>query len=140
MEDKYDKFHVGIHVFVIKDNKLLLGKRKNVYGAGSWGLPGGHLEQKEKMKDAAKRELLEETGLTAKSFDFICLVNDNREDEHYIQVGFIAKDIKGKPTIREPERCEEWKWFELNCLPEEMFVGAKGIIKCFQENSYFIDK
>jgi len=44
MKDKYEKFHIGINVFVVRDKKLLLGKRKNVYGAGTWGLPGGHLE------------------------------------------------------------------------------------------------
>jgi len=60
MEDIYHKFHVGINIFVIKNDKILLGKRKGIFGAGTWGLPGGHLEPDESMKDAARRELLEE--------------------------------------------------------------------------------
>jgi len=140
MEDKYDQFHVGIHVFAIRDDKLLLGKRKNVYGAGSWGLPGGHLEQKEKMQDTAKRELFEETGLVANDFEFICLVNDNREDQHYVQVGFMAKDAEGEPILKEPDKCEEWKWFDLDNLPQEIFIGAKDIIKAFQNGLNFVDK
>ncbi len=48
-------FPVGVNVFVIKDGKLLLGKRKNISGDGEWGLPGGHLEKNEKMEDGATR-------------------------------------------------------------------------------------
>ena len=54
---------IGCEIFVIKEHKLLFGKRKNTYGEDSWGLPGGHLEYGEKLADAAKRELEEETGI-----------------------------------------------------------------------------
>lgn len=137
---QYEKFHVGANVFVVKDGKLLLGKRKNVYGAGSWGLPGGHLEYKESMKVAAKRELKEETGLSATDFEFVNLVNDTRHDEHYLQVGFLAKDVdSGEPVLKEPERCEEWKWFDLNDLPEPIFVSHKKQIESFKNKKYFSD-
>lgn len=68
MSSEYESFKIGVNIFVIKDEKLLLGKRKNVYGDGSWALPGGHLEHGEEIKHAGKRELFEETNLTAKSF------------------------------------------------------------------------
>lgn len=136
---EYEKFHVGTHVFVFKNNKLLLGKRKNVYGAGSWGLPGGHLESGEKIGDRAKKELLEEINLKAERFEFVCLVNDNREDQHYIQIGFLAKDIKGEVVLNEPDRCEEWKWFDVNDLPKNIFASAKDIIQAFIKKSSFID-
>ncbi len=35
---------VGIAVLVINDNRVLLGKRKNAHGSGTWAFPGGHLE------------------------------------------------------------------------------------------------
>jgi len=138
---EYVKFNVGTNVFVLRGNKLLLGKRKNVYGAGSWGLPGGHLEYKEDMKQAAQRELKEETGLEAVSFEFVNLVNDTRQDEHYLQVGFLAKDVASdaEPKLMEPDRCEEWKWFGLDNLPENIFVGHIEQIKAFKENNNFVD-
>lgn len=139
MQDEYQKFYVGINAFVVKNNRLLLGKRKNIYGAGTWGLPGGHLEPGEKMKDAAARELEEETGLQAKSFDFINLVNYRRGDEHRLQIGFVTRDTNDEPITKEPDRCEEWKWFELNNLPENIFPPHAKQIEIFLKDIKFSD-
>ena len=46
-------FPIGINVIVVRDKKILLGKRKNSYGEGTWALPGGHLEEGEGMEEAA---------------------------------------------------------------------------------------
>jgi len=141
MKDKYEKFHIGINIFVVRNKKLLLGKRKNVYGAETWGLPGGHLEYGEGMRKAAARELGEETGLKAREFKFAGLINDVRKDEHYLQIGFLAKDTGDKePILNEPERCYEWKWFNLGNLPQEIFPGHIKQIQLFKNGSYFSDK
>jgi len=58
---------VGVGIIVIKDNKVLLGKRKNSHGEGSWCFPGGHLEFNESLENCAKREVLEETGIEIKN-------------------------------------------------------------------------
>lgn len=141
MNIKYQKFHVGVNVLVVRDNQILLGKRKNVYGAGTWGLPGGHLEEWESMKEAASRELFEETGLKANNFEFINLVNDiEGNKEHYLQIGFITKDCNGEPDLKEPDRCEEWRWFKINSLPDKLFSGHNKQIKLFLKNLKFGDK
>ena len=107
--DDHQTFYVGINIFVISKEKLLLGKRKGAYGSKSWGLPGGHLEHKESMDQNAARELMEETGMRAERFDFVNLVNDrHHSDRHYIQLGFRAVNVKGEPTVKEPSRCYEW--------------------------------
>ena len=139
MQDIYQTFHIGVNVFVIKDDKLLLGKRKNIYGAGTWGLPGGHLETGEAMKGAASRELMEETGLTADSFEFSNMVNDKNGDQHYIQAGFVAQNVNGEPSLKEPDRCEEWKWFNISGLPKEIFPPHIKQIENFINKVNFID-
>lgn len=134
-------FSVGINVFVIRDGRILLGLRRNVAGEGTWGLPGGHLEFGERMVAAAARELAEETGLHASSFQFVNLVNNLPEERaHYLQVGFIAEGVAGNPTLREPERCVEWTWFPLDQLPENIFFAHVDQIRCFLNNrARFVD-
>lgn len=122
---KKKEIKVGANIFVIQDEKLLLGKRKNVAGEGQWGLPGGHLEYKEGLKSAATRELKEETNLEAEELVFVNLVNDPQESEHYIQIGFLAGEVNGELKNMEPEKCSEWKWFEIESLPDNIFYGHR---------------
>jgi len=140
--DNYDTFYVGANVLAVRDGKLLLGKRRNVFGDGTWALPGGHLESGESMVAAAARELEEETGLTADSYEFVSLVNNPRKErgKHYIQLGFRAEGIKGEPELREPDRCYEWKWFDLDNLPQPIFSGHDKLIKLLKDKeAYFSD-
>lgn len=54
----------GVSACVWRDGKVLLAQRGKL-PAGIWALPGGHVEPGELAVDAARRELLEETGLEA---------------------------------------------------------------------------
>ena len=54
---------VGVGVVIVRDGKVLLGLRRGSHGAGSWALPGGHLEWGESVESCARREVKEETGL-----------------------------------------------------------------------------
>ncbi|MFA6522045.1 MAG: NUDIX domain-containing protein [Patescibacteria group bacterium] len=138
MPSEYPKFPVGVNAFVVRDGKLLLGKRKNVYGAGTWALPGGHLESGESMIFAVGRELREETGLIANEFTFVSLVNDHRDGElQYMQVGFFVKDAMGDPKVCEPDRCDGWQWFSIDDLPNDLFVAHKKLIQNFFDGRHF---
>ena len=61
---------IGVAVIVVRDGKVLLGKRKNAHGEGRWGFPGGHLEFMETVEACAAREVLEETGLGVSNIEF----------------------------------------------------------------------
>jgi 8-oxo-dGTP diphosphatase len=125
---------VGCIVIIIKNGKLLLGKRKNVYGDGSWGLPGGHLEYGEKLVEAAKRELKEEIGVEAAGLEFAGIIDDIRPHQHYLQVTFRLKEAPEEVKNIEPERCEEWRYFDLDNLPENIFEGHIEAIRMYGTN------
>jgi 8-oxo-dGTP pyrophosphatase MutT (NUDIX family) len=66
------KVGAGIGVLVLKNEKVLLGKRHDeaekasseLHGEGTWTMPGGKLHFQESFEEGAKRELEEETGIT----------------------------------------------------------------------------
>lgn len=133
-------FPVGVNVLVIRDGKILLGKRKSSYHDGEWGVPGGHLEEGERMLECAERELMEETGLKATKFKFVIADNDPRQDKfHYVHFGFLAEDAEGEVSLMEPDRCYEWDWFPLDALPEPLFVGHKNFIHGYIRGDLFLD-
>lgn len=121
---------IGIGVIVIKDEKILLGKRKNSHGAGDWSFPGGHLEFKESWQDCAKREVLEETGITIKNIKFATATNDifEKENKHYVTIFMKAEYDSGQLQIMEPDKCDEWNWFDWQQLPGPLFVPIQNLL------------
>jgi 8-oxo-dGTP diphosphatase len=122
---------IGVGVIVKKDNRVLMGKRKNSHGEGSWQFPGGHLEFRETPEDCARRELLEETGLVTNNFEKGKFTNSifDKEDKHYITLFITTNWEEGEPEIKEPEKCEGWEWFEWENLPKPLFLPIENLLK-----------
>lgn len=122
---------VGVGVIIVRGNKVLLGKRKNAHGAGTWNFPGGHLEWAETVEGCAKREVKEETGLTINAIKIGPYTNDfsRKENNHYITLFAIAISQKGTPKVMEPEKCEGWEWFEWDKLPIPLFLPIENLLK-----------
>jgi len=122
---------VGVGVIIIKDNKVLLGKRKGSHGEGSWCFPGGHLEFNESLENCSKREVLEETGIKIKNIRFETITNDifKEEGKHYITIFMLCEHDSGEVKVMEPEKCEKWDWFEWNNFPEPLFTPIQNLLK-----------
>lgn len=132
-----EKIYIGCEIFVIKDDQLLLGKRKNCYGGGSWGLPGGHLEIGEKLIDAAQRELKEELNIENSQPTLKTITDDTSGDKHYVHITFSLNNFVGKYQLMESEKCEEWRFFPLNNLPDSLFVAHRRILETFKEDKLY---
>lgn len=121
---------VGLATIVIKDNKILLGKRKSKHGQGTWGFPGGHLEFNESLEDCARRETMEETGLSLGDVSYWALNNSHFTDEHkhYITIYMKTEYIGGEPEVKEKDKCERWEWFDWDDLPSPLFLPIVDLI------------
>lgn len=127
---------IGIGVFVFKNGKFLMGRRRNAHGDGTWSIPGGHLEFGETFEDTAKREVLEETGLAIKNVRFGAVTNDYFRDEgrHYVTVWVLSDWESGKEHITEPDKYVDMEWRDFDTLPEPLFLPWQQLL-----SSQFID-
>ena len=127
----YKRPLVGVAVIVIKDNRVLLGKRKNAHGSGTWAFPGGHLEYDESIEECAGREVFEETGIQIENVRRGPYTNDIFADEgkHYVTL-FVTADYKsGEPVVKEPHKCEKWAWCRWPPDVHPCFLPIKNLLK-----------
>ncbi|MFO7966829.1 MAG: NUDIX hydrolase [Archaeoglobaceae archaeon] len=122
---------VGVGVIIRNDNQVLLGRRKNTHGEGTWSFPGGHLEFNEEIEDCARREVWEEVGISIKNIKHAAFTNDifHQEEEHYITLFVLCDYDSGEVRVKEPHKCEEWKWFDWNALPRPLFLPIQNLLK-----------
>lgn len=112
---------VGVGVIVIRDGLVLLGQRIGSHGAGTWALPGGHLEFGEGVDECAAREVREETGLEIEACSAGPYSSDLFEGKHYVTLFVVARSRAGEPRILEPTKCAEWRWVRWSALPTPLF-------------------
>lgn len=105
---------------IIKDGKVLLGRRTIEPAKGKWNVPGGFLEFGEDPKEAAKREALEETGLVVEIGDVLGIFMDvyGPSKESTLNIAYIASVIGGQEKT--DDDLKELCWFSPDELPEEM--------------------
>lgn len=103
---------VGVGVIVTRDRRLLVGERVGSHGAGTWALPGGHLEYGETPESCARREVLEETGLTLGALTPVSFTSDvfEKEQRHYVTLFVQAEAAAGEARVMEPDKCRRWVW------------------------------
>jgi 8-oxo-dGTP diphosphatase len=130
---------IGTGLMILKKNQVLLGLRKNSMGAGEWTFPGGHLENFESIKDCVEREAMEECGVEVKNARFQCVANIRKYQKHYVMVGFISDWKRGEPKLLEPDKFEEWQWFDLNKLPKRLFGGTGYILQSYKKKQIYFE-
>jgi 8-oxo-dGTP diphosphatase len=122
--------------------EVLLIRRGKAPNFGKWSLPGGAQELGETAETAARRELLEETGLEvgelllAANVDSIHRDSDNRVQYHYTIIDFAALWHAGEPAAGGD--ASEIAWAGFDCLGEfelwseahRVIAIARGLLGC----------
>jgi 8-oxo-dGTP pyrophosphatase MutT (NUDIX family) len=119
-----EKLETRAAVFIImrnSDGEVLLQQRANTgYLDGYYDFAcSGHVDKGESIHETAIRELFEEVGVKAQPEDLkLVHINQNFIDTPYINFTFILDTWQGIPTICEPEKCSDLKFFATDNLPK----------------------
>lgn len=136
----------GVGVMLLKEGRVLLGKRwedpekaySELKGGGAWTMPGGKLDFQESFEEAARREVKEETGIDLRTFKVICVNNEIIENAHFVTIGLFSDDFEGEPKVMEPDEIIEWRWFDLDNLPEKVYFPSKKILENYKQGKFYI--
>lgn len=135
----------GLGVMILDKNKILLGLRNDdaekadseLHGEGTWTMPGGKLEWGETFEEGAIREVKEETDLDVSEIEVLCVQNDMNEFAHFVTIGMIATKWSGTPKIMEPDEIVKWEWFDLDNLPQKIFMPSAKCIERYRDGRFY---
>jgi ADP-ribose pyrophosphatase YjhB (NUDIX family) len=126
---------VGCGAAVVADGRLLLVKRRSPPEAGRWNLPGGKVDFLERLEDAVRREILEETGLSIRLVRMLQVTQMLGEDalgqngEHWVSPVWLAEVEAGEARNCEPAKAEAVAWFPLAAPPDPLAQAAREAIE-----------
>jgi ADP-ribose pyrophosphatase YjhB (NUDIX family) len=109
---------VGVAVIVQNGKRVLLGQRNGSY-AGKWCIPCGYVEWEEDIRDAARREFLEETGLSIRLGDVVAVhSNFHNPRLHTVGIWYRGEVIGGR--LSASDDLARVQYFELENLPDNL--------------------
>ncbi|PZF75629.1 NUDIX hydrolase [Aestuariivirga litoralis] len=104
---------LGVSAAVWRDGRVLLVERAKP-PRGMWAFPGGHVEPGETLQEAAARELMEETGMTATFNGLLGLYDVIRHDAsglltvHYVIASYLGVAGPGEPVAMSDAATVAW--------------------------------
>jgi len=124
---------VSIAAFREKDGEfqVLVGLRSRNPEAGKWALPGGHVDEGEKLVEAARRELKEETALDLADLIFVEKKLRKIPSGERIDTIFCAK-VKDGDKARAGSDLKDTKWVSAKDPPDLAFNHAESIRKALE--------
>jgi len=98
--------------------KVLLIQRKKDPFKDEWALPGGFVNEGENLETAAKRELLEETGVEVETMEQVQAFGEPGRDPrgHTISIAFLSR-IFCEEDLKPSDDAKDAKWFDIDKLP-----------------------
>lgn len=131
-----DYIGVGVGAMVIdSDSRVFLAKR----GPGArnernhWEFPGGAVQLHERLEDAIKREFMEEFGMVIEPESLLCVTDHilPAENQHWVSACFIARHVAGEPSVREADKCLEFRWSTFNDLPIPLTLISASFLRAY---------
>ncbi len=130
---------VGVATVVVKDGKILIGKDTHK-GDAVFGVPGGHWESGETLKECAARETKEESGVACENVQLISVYDFYREDKgkSYVTIGMKADYVSGELADLHDEGRLDWDWYTPeDALKINLFPADKILIERYLSGKVF---
>jgi len=109
---------VAVGVLVEEGGRVLLVRRAVVPKAGWWALPAGYMEADEEPKEAARREVREETGLEIEVTGLMDVLPVATHNGRGVLIVYWARPVGGE--LRPGDDASEVRWFTAEELPADL--------------------
>lgn len=119
---------VACHVFLQRQNKILLMKRANTgFQDGAWSIPAGRLGEHEPISIGTVREAFEEVGTIIEpgSLGLPLIMHHHDERGERLYAFFLCTKWTGELVNKEPGKCSEIAWFAPSEFPDTLIPHVK---------------
>lgn len=134
---------VGSAVIIFKGSKILLQKRRD---NGCWGKHGGVVDLYENVEETARRELMEEIGVSVGGLSLLGVYSGkeytveyaNGDVANYVDIVFYSDEMTGTP-VPDNNEVGEVRWFDIDDLPVNINKNDRkpimDLVKLLKENN-----
>lgn len=127
---------VGVAIIVMDEDRIILGRRARGEYKGMWCIPCGYVEYDEDVREAAKREFQEETGLLVEVGD-VYTVHSNFHNPVMHSVGIWFRGVVVGGTLQAADDVDEITYIALNALPADLaFPTDRLVLEQLQRETY----
>lgn len=124
----------GVAVAIVEDGRILLVRRRYTRTAGLWCIPQGKVELDEDLRDAARREILEETGLEVRLGELLFVSSSFAVPGRPVLAVWFAADVTGG-ELKAGDEVTELRYVPLEgTTPDLAFEDDKLVIEKLRED------
>jgi len=129
----FDDPKVAVAVFIERDHRVLLVRRAMNPERGKWALPAGYVDYGEDPREAARREVREETGLEVEITRLVSVESNPGISGASIVIVYAASVVNG--VARPQDDAEDVLWLSaFDPLPELAFDSTRTVLSAWLEN------
>jgi 8-oxo-dGTP diphosphatase len=127
-----DYVGLGVGAVIVRNGRVLMLLRSDACrnNRGMWTIPGGMVETFERLEDALRREVMEETGLNVSAIEFMTVSDRIFDGEHWVSILYRCS-AEGEPVNAEPEKHLKILWQDLDDLPENITAPSRDAVDAF---------